>query len=133
MVVRYIFSVFVFAFSWVNTAEAYSEGGFEKLIPMMRCAGIYSAASYAVRNFEDLEIEEGQTRQQVADDFQRLANILRYFATNSGYEKTLQRATREHIDDALAIIKMSEDFGVIEEELEHCDNYVDQLHSLYND
>lgn len=113
--------------------SALADANKQKLLPMMDCAGIYAAASYAVRHFEDLDVEEGQTRKQVADDFQRLSNILKYFASNSGYELELRVLTQEKIDQALARIKAAEEFETLTQDIEKCDVYVDRLHAIYND
>lgn len=101
----------------------------------MECSGVYAAASYAVRHFDKLkvELEDGQTRQDVADDFQRLSNILKYFATNSGHEEELRPLTKKVIEETITITKMTEDFDTVADDLERCDAYVDQLHEIYNE
>lgn len=91
------------------------------------CAGVYSAASYAIREYK----YKRNDRQEDSDHFQRLSNILGYFASNSGYEKKMQKQVTTAKEKYRKTVDEKETVHVLYDDIERCDSHVDRLHELY--
>lgn len=116
----------------IAPAQAWKPWNWDEANKTVECAAIYNAASYAVRNYK-YQTNLGQSKQEIADHFQRLSNILRYFTQNSGHEAKMKEKLEQAFKQKKTFIDEEKRLSVLKEDIEHCDMLIDDLYTSYSE
>lgn len=127
--IRLSFLTFLISFLTVSAAYSWQPWDEKEAELSMACAATYSIASKAVK---DKKLStKGQSRDEVADHFQRLSNILRYFALNSGYEDKMKERYQEVVKKKQVEFSGRKGIEKITPAIDECDNHIDKLYDSY--
>ncbi len=115
-------------------ALAWTPWNWQESNAAMRCSAVYGAASYAVRTYP-YKPEKGQTKQEVSDYFQRLSNLLRYFATNSGFEEEMAFKLKQNLRDEKYFVDQegNQSLDSMADRIAACDEQLDHLYEVYQE
>jgi hypothetical protein len=129
---KYILAVFLISFSL--PALAWTPWDWQESNAAMRCSAVYGTAAYAVKTYPYTPSKD-QSAKEVADYFQRLSNLLRYFATNSGFEEEMSEKLKQNLRDEKYFLDQegNQSLDSMLDRITACDAQLDHLYEVYQE